>query len=965
MASIASLIVKIGANDQEIQKALASVGEKAKSLNADLSKLGSSPLAGGAQKSLENLRATMDTITKAQQDIATKATLAAQGLEAIGGASKLTDSQLKQVNKTLQDGLSAFKALGTEAPEHLKTIATSVEESIGKPVSAVQGKVIALGTAIGTFLGNAAIEVGRQLVDAAKATFDWVDALENLSAATGISEQGLQRLEAIGVTSGVSMDTLARSVEQLQKHLDDPAAIHAIEAMGKNYAAIRALKPEDQFFEIAKGVAAIEDPVERANAGAALFGKTWTTIAGTIKGDIQKVISETQNLTDDQIKAIDKAGDAWDQWEHRRIQNIRAVLGNLALISQKFDETAPTIANFEREVAARRQSGGVGPLPSVSAPRLFNTLPLASFAAPDDLTKVKIFGQTLEEQRDAMDAARVAAEKLKAVHDQLFGIATIDHANELVKALGSTDNLSKLTSDSTKKLHDELGQALTAYKALGRDVPPLLQAIFDKTAPLVLQARNIGAGFVTQGPGAIPTSPDSFLQGRTAASPLAIGLPTNVRGAAAANIAAATGRSLSDELASSIPDSILAAIQGGGSKLQAAGSALGLSLFGKDSHITKSITGLFSADGFLGKALKDTVPIIGSLIGPAIAGLQKLFGKSEESAKVSPLRDAFFNAAGGLDVLNPKVQALTGNLTAVQDVFKAKTVDDYNAAIQRLNTVLDSGKQAQVALKAAVAEYGITIDELGPKFAQLQLNDTQGTLLEKWKLLNAAVTDHNALLNKTAGAFQGVVTGALKSGATISEELQQPIQELADMGLLVDENGEKLTDLSRLKFGTLDTEFQTLTKAINNLTRALGGAVDEAENLAQDRDATITVHAKYDTSGIANAPDAGGFDGGNTGEVIEGFAGGTKGWRNFGAGKMVQLHGIEAVVTPDQVGSLNAAGAAASSASGAEPSIVINFNGTVLAATDWIEQNVVTPVLTSIERYHRPRFGRLVASVTP
>lgn len=262
-------------------------------------------------------------------------------------------------------------------------------------------------------------------------------------------------------------------------------------------------------------------------------------------------------------------------------------------------------------------------------------------------------------------------------------------------------------------------------------------------------------------------------------------------------------------------------------------------------------------------------------------------------------------------------------------------------------------------LNTAVEKYGFSIDQLGPKFAQQKLNEQQGVLLKDWKLLNAAVSDHNALLEKTAGAFQEIVTGALKSGATVSEEFKGPIQELIDMGLIVDENGDKLTDLSRIKFGSLDTEFSKLTTAINNLTRALGGAVDEAENLAQDREATITVRTNFDTSDAPTSSDFPVFEG------AEGFATGTKGWRNFGAGTPAVLHGIEAVVTPDQVNTLARQPNAYASDAGATPSVVINFNGSVIAATEYVEQHLVQPILTGIQRYHRASFGRLVAAVTP
>jgi citrate lyase beta subunit len=89
-SSIASLIVKIGAQTEEIDKALANIGVKAKKTDADLKALGDTPLAVAAQKSLADLTQSMNGITKAQQDVAEKARLAATGLDQIGGASRLT-----------------------------------------------------------------------------------------------------------------------------------------------------------------------------------------------------------------------------------------------------------------------------------------------------------------------------------------------------------------------------------------------------------------------------------------------------------------------------------------------------------------------------------------------------------------------------------------------------------------------------------------------------------------------------------------------------------------------------------------------------------------------------------------------------------------------------------------------------------------------------------------------------------
>ena len=110
----------------------------------------------------------------------------------------------------------------------------------------LNAKMVALGTALGTALGNAALQIGRQMLDAAKAALEYADALSNLSAKTGISLQGLQRLEAMGATAGVVMETLANAVAMLQKNLDsEPAAQKALAEMGLNFERIRDLEPED------------------------------------------------------------------------------------------------------------------------------------------------------------------------------------------------------------------------------------------------------------------------------------------------------------------------------------------------------------------------------------------------------------------------------------------------------------------------------------------------------------------------------------------------------------------------------------------------------------------------------------------------------------------------------------------------------------------------------------------------
>jgi hypothetical protein len=93
-------------------------------------------------------------------------------------------------------------------------------------------------------------------------------------------------------------------------------------------------------------------------------------------------------------------------------------------------------------------------------------------------------------------------------------------------------------------------------------------------------------------------------------------------------------------------------------------------------------------------------------IGKAVAGLFK----SEESTSVNKPRQAWIDAAGGLEVLNPAILKATGSLDLMQDVFDAKTVKEYEAAIAAVTKALKEAADAAAGLNA-VAGGDITIGE--------------------------------------------------------------------------------------------------------------------------------------------------------------------------------------------------------------------------------------------------------------
>lgn len=885
MRTIASLIVRIGANAQEIDAALASVGQKAKAVDADLKRLGNTPLAQQATKSLDAMRATMKQVTDAQERVAEKARLAALGLEQMGGSSRLTDAQLKQVNRTLQEGLSAYQALGKRAPEDLERVADAVKTKIDQPFGAAQAKVLALGAAIGTFIGTAAVAVARDLIQAGKAAFEYGSRLEELEAATSVSVEGLQRLEAIGVTNGVTMDELANSVGQLQLRLNDPKAIGAIRQMGLNYELIRRMEPEQQFLEIAKAVAAIEDPVERANRGAELFGKTWTTIAPAIKGDIQGIIDQTKILTKEQVQALSESQEAWERWKFNTGKSIDEFLGNIVLAGKRWDE-----------VSKRRDTLFNPPEPKLPTPAPIGAANMQKNAQGFIPLGVPVPSFTLEgleellrqskELEDQLERNAAAAAKFQSVQDQLFGRAIIANAEMLVSALGDADNLTRLTEAATKKLHQELGQAIEVYNELGRDVPPKLQEIYDKTHQIhPIEVKAVG------GPSLQGLTKTFIAFGEVAADGSVFARDFSYELNALQIHTSASGKVLKSTLIPSIERT--------GVVLEEAEE--------KAVSFGQAFESIFKGKGFgdLGKALKGSLNDVkkgifegfGNLISQGITGLVskglELLGKG--LAKLFNIgtagRDAvrkFAADEGGFDALHQKLNLLgaegedlwktltqgvgrnnaeqakaaiekvtraleeqkrkfdelqtsVGTVTeklgevtiitpeiqaALDNVFAQDSVQGHLDAVSALNAELDKQAQKYNDIEAALNKYGLGFEQAGKEFQQAKLNEKAISLRKDFDNLRAAGVDINAQMRAMGGNIRDFIADAKKGGLEVPESFRQIIQTAIDAGEVFDENGNKITDINQLglKFGTtMETALKTVETAVDRLTVVLEG----------------------------------------------------------------------------------------------------------------------------------------------
>jgi len=378
---------------------------------------------------------------------------------------------------------------------------------------------------------------------------------------------------------------------------------------------------------------------------------------------------------------------------------------------------------------------------------------------------------------------------------------------------------------------------------------------------------------------------------------------------------------------------ILQAVTGGGSFLQGAGSLIGSGIGG---FAQKSL-GLVSG---IGGVLGSMLPGIGALLGPAIGGIGKLFGKlfgetqghkdlMAANAQIGDLKSGLlrdFGSAENIKLLGggdlnagwggQNIQGLQAFSKEV-DTFRAKSVNAMNEMIHNAMTagtaipasmrpILESLiRQGQLTeananllmglpekgvpsfqqVSQAAAELGVNLDAIGKNIQNLKLTETAESAAQAFQTLKDAGADMGAVFAQAAPKIQDMVTNALQLGLTLPESIKPWIQQMVDAGLLLDETGQKLTDLSRFSFTkplekSVEDLIVKLDELIDTIKTGLGGALDELDG--KQVDVTVNRHVVDDQS--------------TTDPNVPGYARGTQGYEYFGSGRTVRLHGWEKVV---------------------------------------------------------------------
>ena len=208
----------------------------------------------------------------------------------------------------------------------------------------------------------------------------------------------------------------------------------------------------------------------------------------------------------------------------------------------------------------------------------------------------------------------------------------------------------------------------------------------------------------------------------------------------------------------------------------------------------------------------------------------------EAVAAVTREMDAWREEARGIAAEQDQlISALHGLVDAGAAAFDPAQLDPYLAQMAQLGllTAADAAALRQLAddahvdheaMRQAAERYGVELSALGPQFEQARLSDAAAALVRDFDLLTQEGANVNGVLAGMQDEVQALVAQALTAGVAIPAGMRPIIESLIEQGRLTDQNGQKLTDTSRLEFAAPLTEkFDLLADRIQLLIIALGG----------------------------------------------------------------------------------------------------------------------------------------------
>ncbi len=256
------------------------------------------------------------------------------------------------------------------------------------------------------------------------------------------------------------------------------------------------------------------------------------------------------------------------------------------------------------------------------------------------------------------------------------------------------------------------------------------------------------------------------------------------------------GAMFGGNILSALPSVLMSAFTGGGNMGQSLGGLLGGSagsaIAGLGSGAVGSMLG-----GTLGSILPGIGTLAGGLLGKLFGGL---FGPSKEAkadkaatGQIQQYEQQLLSVYGSLD----KIRAM-GDLVGVG--LAGAWGDKSQAGLKNFTALMNEFITKTDALQSALDKYGLSWEALGEKAQQFYTNQKADELIADFHTLIDAGAKYDTVIAAMASEFSALVQSAMRTGVALPAAMQPMLQSLVDMGLLLDELGNKIETIDDWTF---------------------------------------------------------------------------------------------------------------------------------------------------------------------
>ena len=207
-------------------------------------------------------------------------------VEKVPASAKKADGAvggLRKVFEDFQSGLSfgAGFAVAQKGFAMLVAGATAVAESFGKMMNLLLG---------------------------------YSDKMVTVNQRTGVATSSLQVLAYQAKMGGTDFETLAKNVVKMEVALGKGDG--AFQKLGLSLSQLKAMSPDAAFAKVAQSIGAIEDPMQRASAAVAIFGKAGADMLPLFAENMEAARQKAEEfglvLSEDTLRSAESLGDAID-----------------------------------------------------------------------------------------------------------------------------------------------------------------------------------------------------------------------------------------------------------------------------------------------------------------------------------------------------------------------------------------------------------------------------------------------------------------------------------------------------------------------------------------------------------------------------------------------------------------------------------------------------------------------------